>query len=254
MELCLVIPIIGLFIIALSIVFFLLAFISTKCYNKLKNIKVFYLYCLFLLIIGFLILLISVNPENEENLLEKLKNIIYDIDDKYSPCKEKKDQDENNKDHKEFDKENQTIYNKSKENETNINDDNKIYDNNLNDDNKTYDNNLKDNKKDYNNNLNDHNNLNDDNKMYDYDFNDESSINKGKNKEDENKNNENKNEYIIEHSNTKNNITGYIRNVSFNPQFFVYNFAKFWIKFANFLRVVGRKIINFIYKDRNIKE
>jgi hypothetical protein len=112
MELCLVIPIIGLFIIALSIVFFLLAFISTKCYNKLKNIKVFYLYCLFLLIIGFLILLISVNPENEENLLEKLKDIIYDIDDKYSPCKEKKDQDENNKDHKEFDKENQTIYNK----------------------------------------------------------------------------------------------------------------------------------------------
>ena len=253
MELCLVIPIIGLFIIALSIVFFLLAFISTKCYNKLKNIKVFYLYCLFLLIIGFLILLISVNPENEENLLEKLKNIIYDIDDKYSPCKEKKDQDENNKDHKEFDKENQTIYNKSKENETNINDDNKIYDNNLNDDNKTYDNNLNDNKKDYDYNLNDDNNLNDGYKTYDYDFNDE-SINKGKNKEDENKNNENKNEYIIEHSNTKNNITGYIRNVSFNPQFFVYNFAKFWIKFANFLRVVGRKIINFIYKDRNIKE
>ena len=253
MELCLVIPIIGLFIIALSIVFFLLAFISTKCYNKLKNIKVFYLYCLFLLIIGFLILLISVNPENEENLLEKLKNIIYDIDDKYSPCKEKKDQDENNKDHKEFDKENQNIYNKIKENETNINDDNKIYDNNLNDDNKTYDNNLNDNKKDNDNNSNDDNNLNDDNKMYDYDFNDE-SINKGKNKEDENKNNENKNEYIIEHSNTKNNITGYIRNVSFNPQFFVYNFAKFWIKFANFLRVVGRKIINFIYKDRNIKE
>ena len=253
MELCLVIPIIGLFIIALSIVFFLLAFISTKCYNKLKNIKVFYLYCLFLLIIGFLILLISVNPENEENLLEKLKNIIYDIDDKYSPCKEKKDQDENNKDHKEFDKENQTIYNKSKENETNINDDNKTYDNNLNDDNKTYDNNLNDNKKDYDYNLNDDNNLNDGYKTYDYDFNDE-SINKGKNKEDENKNNENKNEYIIEHSNTKNNITGYIRNVSFNPQFFVYNFAKFWIKFANFLRVVGRKIINFIYKDRNIKE
>ena len=253
MELCLVIPIIGLFIIALSIVFFLLAFISTKCYNKLKNIKVFYLYCLFLLIIGFLILLISVNPENEENLLEKLKNIIYDIDDKYSPCKEKKDQDENNKDHKEFDKENQTIYNKSKENETNINDDNKIYDNNLNDDNKTYDNNLNDNKKDYDYNLNDDNNINDGYKTYDYDFNDE-SINKGKNKEDENKNNENKNEYIIEHSNTKNNITGYIRNVSFNPQFFVYNFAKFWIKFANFLRVVGRKIINFIYKDRNIKE
>ena len=253
MELCLVIPIIGLFIIALSIVFFLLAFISTKCYNKLKNIKVFYLYCLFLLIIGFLILLISVNPENEENLLEKLKNIIYDIDDKYSPCKEKKDQDENNKDHKEFDKENQTIYNKSKENETNINDDNKIYDNNLNDDNKTYDNNLNDNKKDYDYNLNDDNNLNDGYKTYDYDFNDE-SINKGKNKEDENKNNENKNEYIIEHSNTKNNITGYIRNVSFNPQFFVYNFAKFWIKFANFLRFVGRKIINFIYKDRNITE
>ena len=253
MELCLVIPIIGLFIIALSIVFFLLAFISTKCYNKLKNIKVFYLYCLFLLIIGFLILLISVNPENEENLLEKLKNIIYDIDDKYSPCKEKKDQDENNKDHKEFDKENQTIYNKSKENETNINDDNKIYDNNLNDDNKTYDNNLNDNKKDYDYNLNDDNNINDGYKTYDYDFNDE-SINKGKNKEDENKNNENKNEYIIEHSNTKNNITGYIRNVSFNPQFFVYNFAKFWIKFANFLRVVGRKIINFIYKDRNITE
>ena len=253
MELCLVIPIIGLFIIALSIVFFLLAFISTKCYNKLKNIKVFYLYCLFLLIIGFLILLISVNPENEENLLEKLKNIIYDIDDKYSPCKEKKDQDENNKDHKEFDKENQTIYNKSKENETNINDDNKTYDNNLNDDNKTYDNNLNDNKKDYDYNLNDDNNLNDGYKTYDYDFNDE-SINKGKNKEDENKNNENKNDYIIEHSNTKNNITGYIRNVSFNPQFFVYNFAKFWIKFANFLRVVGRKIINFIYKDRNITE
>ena len=251
MELCLVIPIIGLFIIALSIVFFLLAFTSTTCFRKLTNNNVFYLYCLILLVIGISVLMISVSPENEDSLIEKLKNVIYNIDDNYSPCKGKKDQDENNKDNKEFDNQNKSFDNKSNENETNIdnNDINKIYDNNLNDTNKTYDMNINDNYK------KDDNSLNDSNKNYDYDFQDE-TIKNDKNQEEEIKNNEYKNDYNFidkEIQVNKKDINRYIiRNVTFSPgHFLVYNFAKFWIKFANFLRVIGRKTFNYI---RNKKE
>ena len=245
MELCLVIPIIGLFIIALSIVFFLLAFTSTTCFRKLTNHNLFYLYCLFLFVIGISILLVSVSPENEKNLIEKLKIVIYNLDE-YSPCKDKKedDDDENNKD---FDVDDKNNYNKSIENETNIdyNDSNKYYDNNLNDSSKYYDNNLNDSNKYYD------NNLNDSNKYYDNNF--------EKNKDEDMNNSEYNNDYnFIEHKDiqdSKNELHNYkVSNFAFTGKFFVFNFCKFWIKFANFLRFIGRKSINFVYKDRNIKE
>ena len=245
MELCLVIPIIGLFIIALSIVFFLLAFTSTTCFRKLTNHNLFYLYCLFLFVIGISILLVSVSPENEKNLIEKLKIVIYNLDE-YSPCKDKKedDDDENNKD---FDVDDKNNYNKIIENETNIdyNDSNKYYDSNLNDSNKYYDNNLNDSNKYYD------NNLNDSNKNYDNNF--------EKNKDEDMNNSEYNNDYnFIEHKDiqdSKNELHNYkVSNFAFTGKFFVFNFCKFWIKFANFLRFIGRKSINFVYKDRNIKE
>ena len=225
MELCLVIPIIGLFIIALSIVFFLLAFTSTTCFRKLTNHTLFYLYCLFLFVIGISILLVSVSPENEKNLIEKLKIVIYNLDE-YSPCKDKKEDDVDDKNN----------YNKIIENETNIdyNDSNKYYDSNLNDSNKYYD-----------------NNLNDSNKNYDNNF--------EKNKDEDMNNSEYNNDYnFIEHKDiqdSKNELHNYkVSNFAFTGKFFVFNFCKFWIKFANFLRFIGRKSINFVYKDRNIKE
>ena len=85
MELHLIILSFGLTIVALSLMFFLHAITSITCFKKSINANLYFLYCICLFIIGITMLSISVNPENEQNLIEKFKNIIYNVNDNYSP-------------------------------------------------------------------------------------------------------------------------------------------------------------------------
>ena len=85
MELHLIILSFGLTIVALSLMFFLHAITSITCFKKSINANLYFLYCICLFIIGITMLSISVNPENEQSLIEKFKNIIYNLNDNYSP-------------------------------------------------------------------------------------------------------------------------------------------------------------------------
>ena len=227
MELHLIILSFGLTIVALSLMFFLHAITSITCFKKSINANLYFLYCICLFIIGITMLSISVNPENEQNLIEKFKNIIYNVNDNYSPNNQE-NEDNNLNDNDDIDID--IDHNENNDNNENIDD---------NDNHKKNENNKEKNdnkrKKEMNDieikgeNFNDNNNIYDDEKIDNN--NDNKEFNEPLNDKDIK---ESKNQYII-------------RNASFNPgKFIIFNFAKFWIKFANFLKFCGRKVVKLI--------
>ena len=232
MELCLIIPIIGLSIIALSIMFFFLALTSNTCFKKLSRADLYYLYCVSLFIIGISMLLISVSPENEENIIERLKNGIYNLNTTYSPC------------NREDNKDNRT--------DININDNDNIIDFNVNNNSNGNDDISVDNNEEKNND-NERNEENNENERNENEINEE----KYNDNDFNNNNNDNNDDYNDNDENRKDlNIqNGYIiRNVTFNPaKFIVYNFCKFWIKLSNFLRLVGEKTFGSIFHKKQEK-
>ena len=227
MELHLIILSFGLTIVALSLMFFLHAITSVTYFKKSLNSNLYFLYCICLFIIGITMLSISVNPENEQSLIEKFKNIIYNVNDNYSPNnQENEDNNLNDNDDIDIDIDN----NENNDNNENIDD---------NDNHKKNENNKEKNDNKRNNEMNDieikGENFNDNNNIYDDEKIDNNNDNKEFNEPLNDKDiKEKKNQYII-------------RNASFNPgKFIIFNFAKFWIKFANFLKFCGRKVVKLI--------
>lgn len=227
MELHLIILSFGLTIVALSLMFFLHAITSITCFKKSINANLYFLYCICLFIIGITMLSISVNPENEQNLIEKFKNIIYNVNDNYSPNNQE-NEDNNLNDNDDIDID--IDHNENNDNNENIDD---------NDNHKKNENNKEKNDNKRNKEMNDieikGENFNDNNNIYDDEKIDNNNDNKEFNEPLNDKDiKEKKNQYII-------------RNASFNPgKFIIFNFAKFWIKFANFLKFCGRKVVKLI--------
>ena len=230
MELHLIILSFGLTIVALSLIFFLHAITSVTYFKKSLNSNLYFLYCICLFIIGITMLSISVNPENEQSLIEKFKNIIYNVNDNYSPNNQE------NEDNKEDNKEDNNLNDNYDIDDNENNENNENIDNN--DNHKKNENNKEKNDNKRNNEMNDieikGENFNDNNNIYD-DEKIDNNYNKEFNDPLNNKDiKERKNQYII-------------RNASFNPgKFIIFNFAKFWIKFANFLKFCGRKVVKLI--------